>query len=150
MINPRIWPNSSVTTMAYCTALRDREGDPSSLADQRTYIDALRHHSNIVSVTDGKYVPRVKNGIIVDPTTRPPIRVSSPGRAQLPVWLPVNEVAGPAGQVELLATVSTFEEKGSDVNVASRLLIDVLTDRIDAAIVFSNDSDLRFPLEQAR
>jgi hypothetical protein len=46
--------------------------------------------------------------------------------------------------------VSTFEEKGSDVNVASHLLIDVLTGQIDAAIVFSNDSDLRFPLAQAR
>jgi hypothetical protein len=101
-------------------------------------------------VTDGKYVSRVKKGVIVDMTGRPPQRVSSPGTAQLPAWLPVDEIVGPAGQTELLATVSTFEEKGSDVNVASHLLIDVLTDRIDAAMVFSNDSDLRFPLEQAR
>lgn len=47
-------------------------------------------------------------------------------------------------------SVSAFEEKGSDVNVASRLLIDVLTQCIDAAIVFSNDSDLELPLIEAR
>jgi hypothetical protein len=33
----------------------------------------------------------------------------------------------------LRASVSTFEEKGSDVNVATQLLLDVLTDRVDAA-----------------
>lgn len=150
LINPGIWPDPTVTTMAYCTALRDREGDPSSLADQHTYIDALKHYRDVVSVTDGKYVPRVKTGVIVDIAGRPPRRVNSPGRACLPAWLPVDEITGPAGQTELLATVSTFEEKGSDVNVASHLLIDVLTDRIDAAMVFSNDSDLRYPLEEAR
>ncbi|HEY4020454.1 MAG TPA: NYN domain-containing protein [Pseudonocardiaceae bacterium] len=150
MISPRIWPNPVVTTVAYCTALRDREGDPSSLADQQSYIGALRQHGGIVSTTDGKYVPRVKTGVLVDATGRAPRRVSSPGAAQLPAWLPVKEIMGPAGQAELLATVSTFEEKGSDVNVASHLLIDVLTGQIEAAMVFSNDSDLRFPLEQAR
>ncbi|HEV3358720.1 MAG TPA: NYN domain-containing protein [Pseudonocardiaceae bacterium] len=150
LIDPRMWPDPKITTVAYCTALRDREGDPSSLSDQHTYINALKCRHGIVSVTDGKYVPRVKKGVIVDMAGRPPRRVSSPGTAHLPAWLPVDEVVGPAGQTELLATVSTFEEKGSDVNVVSHLLIDVLTDRINAAMVFSNDSDLRFPLEQAR
>ena len=46
--------------------------------------------------------------------------------------------------------MSSFEEKGSDVNVATQLLIDVLTGRVDAVMVFSNDSDLRLPLELAR
>jgi hypothetical protein len=150
LINPAIWPDPKIVTAAYCTALRDREGDPSSLADQHTYIGALQHRHHVVSVVDGKYMPRVKSGVMVDMTGRPPRRVHSPGRALLPAWLPVTEVAGPTGQTEMLATVSTFEEKGSDVNVASRLLIDVLTDRVDAAMVFSNDSDLRFPLEEAR
>lgn len=34
--------------------------------------------------------------------------------------------------------------------VASSLLLDVHAGRVDAAMVLSNDSDLRFPLEQAR
>ncbi len=42
------------------------------------------------------------------------------------------------------------EEEGSDVNVASHLLLDLLEQTIDAAVVISNDSDLRFPIEQAR
>ena len=43
-----------------------------------------------------------------------------------------------------------LEEKGSDVNVASHLLSDVLTTRVDAAVVISNDSDLALPLRLAR
>ena len=150
LINPAIWPNPEVTTVAYCTALRDREGDPSSLADQHTYIGALQHRYPAVSVVDGKYMARMKAGALVDMAERPPRRVLSPGTTHLPAWLPVTEVPGPAGQAELLATISTFEEKGSDVNVASHLLLDVLTDRVDAAMIFSNDSDLRVPLELAR
>ncbi|HST32516.1 MAG TPA: hypothetical protein VLJ80_03235 [Solirubrobacteraceae bacterium] len=42
------------------------------------------------------------------------------------------------------------EEKGSDVNVAAHLLPDVLQGDVDAAIVISNDSDLRLPLVEAR
>src|SRR5262249_7407062 len=41
-------------------------------------------------------------------------------------------------------------EKGSDVNVGSHLLLDILESRVDAAIVFSNDSDLKFPIREAR
>lgn len=48
------------------------------------------------------------------------------------------------------ASFARREEKGSDVNVASHLLIDVLQWRIDAAIVISNDSDLAFPVHFVR
>jgi len=41
-------------------------------------------------------------------------------------------------------------EKGSDVNVASHLLVDVLAGDVDAAIVISNDSDLRYPIQESR
>ncbi len=49
-----------------------------------------------------------------------------------------------------MVSVARREEKGSDVNVASHLLIDVLTDRVDAVVVVTNDSDLAFPLAHAR
>ena len=42
------------------------------------------------------------------------------------------------------------EEKGTDVNLATHLLLDVLQDRVDAAIVVSNDSDLALPIRIAR
>ena len=44
----------------------------------------------------------------------------------------------------------SLQEKGSDVNVATHLLKDVLGKRVDAAIVISNDADLRLPLQLAR
>ena len=42
------------------------------------------------------------------------------------------------------------DEKGSDVNVASHLLIDIHTQAIDAAVLISNDGDLRLPVQHAR
>jgi hypothetical protein len=42
------------------------------------------------------------------------------------------------------------EEKGSDVNVATHLLLDVLRGAVDAAVVISNDSDLELPLRCVR
>lgn len=42
------------------------------------------------------------------------------------------------------------EEKGSDVNLASYLLIDGFNDEYDVAIVVSNDSDLAEPIRLAR
>lgn len=152
LINPYIWPGARLERLAYCTAQRDRDGDATSLRDQMTYIGALREHIRELDVVEGKYVPRVKTGVLVEKgrNGRPQRRVTSPGADQIPAWLPVEEVLGAEGQPELLATVATFEEKGSDVNVAANLLIDVLTDRVDAAMVISNDSDLAGPLAFAR
>ncbi|BAK36837.1 hypothetical protein MLP_38230 [Microlunatus phosphovorus NM-1] len=45
-----------------------------------------------------------------------------------------------------MASVARREEKGSDVNVASHLLIDLLTDAVDPAAVISDDSDLAYPI----
>jgi hypothetical protein len=49
-----------------------------------------------------------------------------------------------------MASVARREEKGSDVNVAAHLLLDVLQGAVDAAVVISNDSDLAFPIKEAR
>jgi hypothetical protein len=49
-----------------------------------------------------------------------------------------------------MVSYANREEKGSDVNVAAHLLLDVLGGAVDGALVISNDSDLRFPVEQAR
>ena len=49
-----------------------------------------------------------------------------------------------------IASVARREEKGSDVNVATHLLIDTLGHIIDAALVISNDTDLALPVAQAR
>jgi hypothetical protein len=49
-----------------------------------------------------------------------------------------------------MVSCANREEKGSDVNVASHLLLDVFGGAVDGALVISNDSDLRLPVEQAR
>ena len=48
--------------------------------------------------------------------------------------------------VEVLNT----EEKGSDVNLATYLLIDGFEDDYEMAVVISNDSDLKLPIEMTR
>lgn len=150
LIDPNLWPEANLARVVYCTALRDSEGDASSIIDQRTYINALLHHWPQAEVAYGHYAAQIKPGVLADRGARPPRRVPSPGVANLPSWFPAEEIRGPEGGMELLVAVSSFAEKGSDVNVASHLLMDVLSGRVDAAMVFSNDSDLKFPIETAR
>ena len=45
--------------------------------------------------------------------------------------------------------VMKSEEKGSDVNIASYLLVDAFDDDYEAAVVVSNDSDLAEPIRRA-
>ncbi len=40
-----------------------------------------------------------------------------------------------------------MEEKGSDVNLATYLLVDCFNGDFDEAVVISNDSDLKLPIE---
>ncbi len=48
------------------------------------------------------------------------------------------------------AKVIKTEEKGSDVNIATHLLIDGFKDKYDLAIIVSNDSDLLEPIKFVR
>jgi len=49
-----------------------------------------------------------------------------------------------------LVTVLKSEEKGSDVNLASHLLIDCYRSDCDVAVIVSNDSDLAFPIDHVK
>src|SRR5438105_1806047 len=51
-----------------------------------------------------------------------------------------------SGTIQVLKS----EEKGSDVNLASRLLIDCFRSKCDIAVIISNDSDLVFPIEHVK
>ena len=51
-----------------------------------------------------------------------------------------------AGMVEVFRT----DEKGSDVNLASHLLLDACAGDFEKALVVSNDSDLAFPVRAVR
>ena len=48
------------------------------------------------------------------------------------------------------ASWTTYEEKMSDVNLATQLLLDAMDDRFDTAIIVSGDSDLATPIRLVR
>lgn len=63
----------------------------------------------------------------------------------MPLWEPVRNVNAPQ-----MVWVSRTEEKRSDVNLATYLLIDACYDDFDEAVVISNDSDLVEPITAVR
>jgi hypothetical protein len=147
MISTRTnWPGAHVDRVVYCTARIDGASNPSGHADQDVYLKALKTSGSVDHIEYGYYVARVK--------TAPLAIKDSRGRPQLvtPQW-PVMIQDGSNGHVpnaSFMVSYANREEKGSDVNVASHLLLDVLASTVDGALVISNDSDLRFPLQEAR
>jgi uncharacterized LabA/DUF88 family protein len=55
----------------------------------------------------------------------------------------------PRGGVRTVEVIKT-EEKGSDVNLATLLLLDAFKKDCEVAVVISNDSDLKLPIEVAQ
>lgn len=56
-------------------------------------------------------------------------------------------LASPSPTGPKFAAVIKMEEKGSDVNLATMLLVDAFRGRFEQALVISNDSDLALPIE---
>jgi hypothetical protein len=140
------WPTADVTRVIYCTARVDATENASSHADQDIYLKALVAAGSVDHIEFGHYVARVKSA---------PLAVRQPnGRPRLvtPDWpVMIQDRTGVAvTDARFMVSVAHREEKGSDVNVASHLLLDVLRGDVNAALVISNDSDLRFPIEPAR
>lgn len=139
-----IWDTPEVTRVVYCTA--PVKGSESARRDQATYISALNLSNSVDHVEYGNFVERVNAG---------PLAISGRrGRPQLVLPAQVSVATNTPGiRVKSnMVMVSYFkrEEKGSDVNVASHLLVDVYEGIIDAALVISNDSDLEFAVKKSR
>jgi uncharacterized LabA/DUF88 family protein len=140
------WPDARVHRIVYCTARIDAVSNPSGQADQDIYLKALLAAGSVDHIEYGTYVARVKTA---------PLAVKGPqGRPELvsPEW-PVMVQDGRGGPVDaavFMVSYASREEKGTDVNLAAHLLLDVLRGTVDGVLVISNDSDLRFPVEQAR
>jgi len=64
-----------------------------------------------------------------------------------PAWLPLVKPPVPASP---LVRVLKPQEKGSDVNLATHLLIDAAEGSFEAAVVITNDSDQRAPIRAIR
>ena len=140
-------PQASVVRVVYCTAKVSGATNPTAATDQNVYLRALREVLQAGDTVDlGKFFEKTK--------TRPLATADARGRpviltAASPVRVK-DRNGGDVRDATFMVTVSDREEKGSDVNVATRLLIDTLEARIDAAIVISNDSDLELPVREAR
>jgi hypothetical protein len=115
-------PTHEIKRIRYFTArISGRPDNPDSPTRQDTYLRALRTLPN-VSVHLGKFLQS---------NVRMPLAQPRPG--------------GPK-TVEVIKT----EEKGSDVNLATYLLIDAFRHDSDLAVVVSNDSDLCEPIRIAQ
>jgi hypothetical protein len=140
------WANAQITRVVYCTARIDGAGNPSGARDQNVYLRALKAAHAVDVIEMGRYVSRVSMA---------PLAVRGPGgrpvlsTATWPVMVQ-DSTGQPVRDARFMVSVARREEKGSDVNVASHLLLDLLHQQITAAVVISNDSDLALPLGKAR
>lgn len=140
------WSATQVVRVVYCTAPIDGATNPDGARDQNVYLRALRIGGSIDEIEKGRYISKVISRPLAvrGPTGNPVITT-----AAWPVMVQdVNDQ--PVSAARFMVSVAHREEKGTDVNVASHLLLDLLHQRITAAVVISNDSDLAFPVAQAR
>ena len=142
----RNWTGTQVQRVVYCTAKIDAASNPSGAADQETYLNALAAAGSVDLIEYGTYVSHVRTGPLA---TR-----DEQGRPQVvtPDWpVVVQDGHGnPVPGAVFMVSYAHREEKGSDVNLATHLLLDVFGHEVEAAMVITNDSDLRLPVEQAR
>ncbi len=114
----RLLPRDDIVAIRYFTArVIARQGDPTQPQRQETYLRALRTLPS-VEIHYGKFTTHRRRMLLADPPS------------------------GGSRTVEVLHT----EEKRSDVNLASHLLLDAFHRACETAVVVSNDSDLRVPL----
>ncbi len=106
----------------YFTALvKSRPGDPAQPVRQAAYLRALR--------------------------TLPSVRIHLGHYLSHPVWLPLAE---PTPSGPRFVRVVRTEEKGSDVNLATMLISDAYEREFESAVLITNDSDLKSPVELVR
>lgn|SRR5487761_957997 len=114
----RLFPRDTVHRIRYFTALvTARPGNLQAPARQQMYLRALGTIPH-VSTHLGHFLTH-------------------------PVWMPIaHPRRGGATSVEVIKT----EEKGSDINLATYLILDAFHRDCETAAVISNDSDLKEPI----
>jgi uncharacterized LabA/DUF88 family protein len=116
-------PRNQVDKVRYFTAkVSARPNDPDQPTRQQTYFRAL--------------------------STVPEIEIHLGHFLTHPVRMP-DAAAWAAGRYRGVEVIKT-EEKGSDVNLATYLLMDAFDDLFDCAVIVSNDSDLKEPISLVR
>jgi len=116
----QLLPNHQVQRIRYFTArIKPRPDDLHAPDRQDAYLAALASVPGL-SIHYGQFLASKTYMRLVDPP-RPP---------DLPT-----------------VRVHKMEEKGSDVNIATWMLIDAFEDDCDEAVLVTNDSDLAFPMQ---
>ena len=111
-------PQHDIHRIRYFTALvNNRPVDPTQAQRQQAYLRALQ---TIPTLT-------IHYGHFLESTKRMPL-------------------AHPLQSGSRMVDVLDSEEKGTDVNLATYLLLDAFDDEYDLAVVVSNDSDLQLPI----
>ena len=121
-LSENLFPKDSIQSVGYFTArIIQRPGNPGQPQRQQAYLRAL--------------------------ATLPGLRIYyGTFRGRTKVRPLANPVAGLPDYVTILDT----EEKGTDVNLAMRLLVDGFTGAYEQAVVVTNDSDLAGPVRYVR
>lgn len=112
-------PENVVVGIKYFTAkVQPRPNDPNQPTRQQVYFRALRTIPSL-QIVYGHYLSHI-------------------------VWAPLaNPVQGQKPFVQIIKT----EEKGSDVNLASHMLVDAVDNAFECAVIVSGDSDLKTPVQ---
>jgi hypothetical protein len=137
LLAPRLdWTGARASKVVYCTARVDARTNPSAQRDQDIYLKALRSSGSVDHIEYGTYVARAKKALlaVTDDRNRPIAATS-----QWPVMVK-DAVGNDVRQAKFMVQVLNMEEKGSDVNVATHLLSDVLRGEVEAALVVSNET----------
>lgn len=114
-------PKNEVACIKYFTArVHPRPGDPDQPTRQLVYLRALQTIPGL-QIVFGHYLSHV-------------------------VWMPL--AFPPPNQKPFVQVVKT-DEKGSDVNLATHLLLDAFDNAFECAVIISGDSDLRAPIRIA-
>jgi len=115
-------PADTIDMVRYFTArVSPRAGNADAPRHQQMYLNALCTLPEI-DIHYGRFLPKAKWRPIVHPGWEPPVMVQ----------------------------VHDTEEKGSDVNLAVHMLHDALTDKYDAALLMSQDTDLCEPMRMVQ
>jgi len=118
----RLLPNDEILEIAFCTAnVKQDASNPGKQDRQRLYHRALKTIPNL-EIHLGRFIPKRVKGRLVDHLDGEPQE----------------------------RVVETFEEKGTDVNIASLLLKDGFEGRYESAVLISNDGDLKMPVHIVR
>jgi hypothetical protein len=149
-ILPRTWRERGATLgrVVYCTARVSGARDPSAPGDQDVYIRALKAHGSVDVVEFGNFISRAKFAPLVRPI--PSSYKPTIVRPDWPIMLKDANTDQDLPDVTFMVSYLHQEEKGSDVNVGTHLMLDVLQGDVEAAAVVSNDSDLKLPITEAR